>query len=808
MVLLLLAGPAVRAETPTSMPSSSPLPTAVPTTSTTPTTAPTTEPTPVPLPVNVSTFAALSYAIESRAQIDVVNDITFTAAITISSMTNVKISSSIGAVLKSDRSFGGMFYISSASDVTFTGLQFASGSGSTGTGCMDVTGSTIELKDVEFNSCSTSWGGSPALRMSSSTATISGSKFAHNSAIAGSNANYARGAAMYMASSTATISDTTFTSNLADNNRNYYALGGALFLTSSTATIFGSTFASNTAKYNLPVSSYGKRGVGGALYMKESIVTISGTTFTSNNANAGNDIYIYSSTLNCTAGCNDGGMYMPNGSCTSSSFANMYGGSVPDGDKFADNTYGGSCTSYCSSASSDCAVCPANTYYEGYSTNSACDACTSGKYITDEGSNASAHDEADDCAAGVGYPTPVPSLSPTPLPSYTCDESENKYLYKLVMTDTGGDGWGDVTYTITTNGTARFTGTLADGYRGVHYFCIEDNVHTIVLNGSKTEHSDICFEFDDTLGDAFFGCAPNLDFFHTVGGEVFGAPSAAPTTSSWPTTAPSGTPSQLPSPLPTLVPSYAPSALPSVSPLPSATPSAPPSTFPSPVPTSARPTPMPTSQPSISPTSYDYVTVTGEFTIQGGLNVSRVEEDDLKALAEGIASIDDYIVVDDIDNVAIEQSSGGRRLRGERRRLLDDDVTVTFDVSVSIEDSVWEHRDSFITAVKNGLKAAVSDGSLMGAIESASSDDSPFAGGLAVCCASYTAVIRPTGSPTPQPTKYEESDAYKEEQLDWYAPPTLATPRHPTPPHATPRHPTPPHACCLHYALILHHTHR
>ena len=65
------------------------------------------------------------------------------------------------------------------------------------------------------------------------------------------------------------------------------------------------------------------------------------------------------------------------------------------------------------------------------------------------------------------------------------------------MTDTGGDGWGDVTYTITTNGTTRFTGTLEDGYRGVQYFCIEDNVHTIVLNGSKSEHSDICFEFGE-----------------------------------------------------------------------------------------------------------------------------------------------------------------------------------------------------------------------------------------------------------------------------------------------------------------------
>ena len=121
-------------------------------------------------------------------------------------------------------------------------------------------------------------------------------------------------------------------------------------------------------------------------------------------------------------------------------------------------------------------------------------------------------------------PSLAPSAAPTPLPSYECNASEGEYLYKLIMTDAGGDGWGDVTYTIMTNGTARFTGTLEDGYSGAHFFCIKDNVHTIMLNGSKAEHSEICFEFDDTRGNAFRGCAPVVDVFHTVEGEVFGAP--------------------------------------------------------------------------------------------------------------------------------------------------------------------------------------------------------------------------------------------------------------------------------------------
>ena len=61
------------------------------------------------------------------------------------------------------------------------------------------------------------------------------------------------------------------------------------------------------------------------------------------------------------------------------------------------------------------------------------------------------------------------------------------------MTDTGSDGWGDVTYTITTDGVTRFTGSLADGSRGIEYFCIEDNVHTIELSGSESddEYSEV-----------------------------------------------------------------------------------------------------------------------------------------------------------------------------------------------------------------------------------------------------------------------------------------------------------------------------
>ena len=84
-------------------------------------------------------------------------------------------------------------------------------------------------------------------------------------------------------------------------------------------------------------------------------------------------------------------------------------------------------------------------------------------------------------------PTAAPSFAPTPLPSYDCDETAGEYLYKLTLTDTSGDGWNNVTYTISTNGTARFSNMLEDGDSGLRYFCLEDNVHTIAVNGSTAE---------------------------------------------------------------------------------------------------------------------------------------------------------------------------------------------------------------------------------------------------------------------------------------------------------------------------------
>ena len=164
---------------PSPQPTASPVPTSSPNPSLVPTSSPTRSPTPL---VHVANFADLSSAIVSNTEILVTSDITLTSSITISGKTNVKIYSSTNAVLSASNEHQ-HFYIESGSDVTFTGLGFASGSAERG-GCMRVmSGSTVDVDAVNFTSCTAS-----------------------------SDSSYALGGAMYLYESTATISGTTFSS--------------------------------------------------------------------------------------------------------------------------------------------------------------------------------------------------------------------------------------------------------------------------------------------------------------------------------------------------------------------------------------------------------------------------------------------------------------------------------------------------------------------------------------------------------------------------------------------------------------------
>ena len=195
--------------------------------------------------------------------------------------------------------------------------------------------------------------------------------------------------------------------------------------------------------------------------------------------------------------------------------------------------------------------------------------------------------------APTPLPLPIPTALPTPLPTPvpTPECAGTKARYKLIMFDAGGDGWGGVSYVVTTNSTVRYAGTLTDGSVGVDYFCLEDGMHEFIIIDSDSE---ITWEFDDVAGASFSGKAPVSDIFHTSDGDIYGTPSNSPTMSSMPTTVPIPAPTAVPIPSPTALPIPSPTAVPI--PSPTAVPVSSPTAMPIPSPT-AVPIPSPTVVP-------------------------------------------------------------------------------------------------------------------------------------------------------------------------------------------------------------------
>ena len=338
--------------------------------------------------------------------------------------------------------------------------------------------------------------------------------------------------------------------------------------------------------------------------------------------------------------------------------------------------------------------------------------------------------------------------------------------------DDGGDGWDGVVYNITTEGVFRFTGTLDDGYDGVHYFCMEDGVHTITLAGSSDTISECCFEFDDVEGENFRGCAPIVDIFHTDVGHLYGAPSPAPTTSHPPTAVPTPYPSTLPTPFPTPVPTSVPSTYlkPSsvpTTPMPSALPTIPnPSSEPTP-PLSSEPTTVePSSTPTPRPT---WSSETELVTISSSLTLSGITSDDFDSDAQAAfttavaASIDD-IDSDDVQNLDVASTS--RRL--SMRWLLASEVVVAFDIIADTTSAGASSASSLFDSVVSDLTAAVDGGDITSSIAS----DSAFDGlDVSVVKSAYTEPTSYTSeyvaSPTaaPHTSSGDDDDAVEEQML-------------------------------------------
>lgn len=207
------------------------------------------------LSTDVATFSALSSGIASDTTLNLVGDITFTSALTISGKTGLTITSSVGAKMISDRSYsqsdGGLFYVDGATDITFKGVEMWSGSASDDGGCVYATGSsTVTLTDVVVMRCVaySDYGG--GLHLDGATAVISGSSFTSCSATFGGGVS--------LLSSAGTFSGCSFTS--CDGSTS----GGGIRVRSSTATVSSTWFSgctsnvSQSERINVPASPHAR----------------------------------------------------------------------------------------------------------------------------------------------------------------------------------------------------------------------------------------------------------------------------------------------------------------------------------------------------------------------------------------------------------------------------------------------------------------------------------------------------------------------------------------------------------------------
>ena len=93
--------------------------------------------------------------------------------------------------------------------------------------------------------------------------------------------------------------------------------------------------------------------------------------------------------------------------------------------------------------------------------------------------------QAPSTAAPSPSPSRVPSPAPTPMPSIPCASTE--HLYRLLMFDSGGEGWEGVEFAIwnssthasTYEGSVVDSGTLPEGFAGTHWVCLVDGCYEI-----------------------------------------------------------------------------------------------------------------------------------------------------------------------------------------------------------------------------------------------------------------------------------------------------------------------------------------
>jgi len=88
----------------------------------------------------------------------------------------------------------------------------------------------------------------------------------------------------------------------------------------------------------------------------------------------------------------------------------------------------------------------------------------------------------------------------------------SRYVYRLWLYDTGGDGWQGATYAIRNSSVLLdlsepgsvivASGTLGSGFEDAHWMCLADGCYELSVGGGSAD-SEIEFRFVDEVGDHF-----------------------------------------------------------------------------------------------------------------------------------------------------------------------------------------------------------------------------------------------------------------------------------------------------------------
>ena len=94
---------------------------------------------------------------------------------------------------------------------------------------------------------------------------------------------------------------------------------------------------------------------------------------------------------------------------------------------------------------------------------------------------------------------------PSPLPSISCASDES--IYRLLLYDSGGDGWQGAVFSIYSSSlvsdsfeeSVLVSGTLVDGFESSEWICLADGCYEIVVS-SGSAVTEISFTIVDKVG--------------------------------------------------------------------------------------------------------------------------------------------------------------------------------------------------------------------------------------------------------------------------------------------------------------------